>query len=397
MDDERDERPAGILAGVRVVEVAAWVAGPAAAGILADWGADVIKVEPATGDPQRNVFGAVGVAEQTAMPPFEIDNRGKRSVVLDLRRDRDRAEMERLLATADVFVTNMRLKALERLGLDPAGVRARHPRIIYGIITGYGLTGPDADRPGYDIGAFWARSSLAASVVPKGRLPPAIRSGLGDHVTGMTLVGGIAAALFDRARTGRGHLVSTSLLRTGIYAAGWDIGTLLRFGKLSSTRSREQTSTPLMNCYQAGDGHGFWLLGLEADRHWPGLVAATERDDLGADDRFATARDRYRNAEALIAELDVTFAGRTMGEWIARFDAHDVWWAPINTARSVVDDEQAIAAGAFVEMSPREGEAPFRAVASPVDFDDAVARPGPVPHLGEHTTEVLAALPTPPP
>ena len=177
MDDERDERPAGILAGVRVVEVAAWVAGPAAAGILADWGADVIKVEPATGDPQRNVFGAVGVAEQTAMPPFEIDNRGKRSVVLDLRRDRDRAEMERLLATADVFVTNMRLKALERLGLDPAGVRARHPRIIYGIITGYGLTGPDADRPGYDIGAFWARSSLAASVVPKGRLPPAIRGG----------------------------------------------------------------------------------------------------------------------------------------------------------------------------------------------------------------------------
>ena len=267
MSDERDDRPAGIMAGVRVIEVAAWVAGPAAAGVLADWGADVIKVEPVGGDPQRNVFGAVGVSDQAAMPPFEIDNRGKRSVVLDLRSDAGQAAMDMLLATADVFVTNTRVKALERLGLDPAAVRARHPRLVYGIITGYGLTGPDADRPGYDIGAFWARSSLASSVVPKGRLPPAIRGGLGDHVTGMTLAGGIAAALFDRERTGRGHLVSTSLLRNGIYAAGWDIGTLLRFGKLESTRSREQTRAPLMNCYQAGDGHGFWLLGLEADRH----------------------------------------------------------------------------------------------------------------------------------
>jgi crotonobetainyl-CoA:carnitine CoA-transferase CaiB-like acyl-CoA transferase len=377
------------MAGVRVIEVAAWVAGPAAAGVLADWGADVIKVEPVGGDPQRNVFGAVGVSDQAAMPPFEIDNRGKRSVVLDLRGDAGQAAMDMLLATADVFITNTRVKALERLGLDPAAVRARHPRLVYGIITGYGLTGPDADRPGYDIGAFWARSSLASSVVPKGRLPPAIRGGLGDHVTGMTLAGGIAAALFDRERTGRGHLVSTSLLRNGIYAAGWDIGTLLRFGKLESTRSREQTRAPLMNCYQAGDGHGFWLLGLEADRHWPGLVAAIEREDLAADDRFATARDRFRNAEALIAELDVTFATRVMSEWVHRFDAYDVWWAPINTPRSLLEDEQAVASGAFVDMSPREGEAPFRAVATPVDFDGAVLRPGPVPRLGEHTEDVL--------
>jgi crotonobetainyl-CoA:carnitine CoA-transferase CaiB-like acyl-CoA transferase len=387
-----NDGPVGIMQGVRAVEVAAWVAGPAAGGILADWGADVIKVEPPFGDPQRNVFGAVGAAEQAAMPPFELDNRGKRSVVLDLRSDEGRADMQRLLATADVFVTNTRVKALERLGLDPATVRARHPRIVYGIITGYGLRGPDADRPGYDVGAFWARSSLAASVVPKGRLPPSIRSGLGDHVTGMTLAGGIAAALFDRERTGQGHLVSTSLLRAGVYSAGWDIGTLLRFGKLSSTRAREQVPTPLINCYQAGDGHGFWLLGLEADRHWPGLVAAVERDDLAVDERFSSARDRMRHCEALIAELDVTFATRTMAEWIPRFDAHDVWWAPINTPRSLLEDEQAIASGAFIDMTPRGGDAPFRAVASPIDFDDAPQHPGEVPHLGEHTAEVLAEL-----
>ena len=225
MDDERDERPDGILSGVRVVEVAAWVAGPAAAGILADWGADVIKVEPATGDPQRNVFGAVGVADQTAMPPFEIDNRGKRSVVLDLRRDGGPGR--RWIACWPRPTCSSRTRGSRRssgwASTPPASAPAI-PASSTGSSPATASTGPDADRPGYDVGAFWARSSLAASVVPKGRLPPAIRSGLGDHVTGMTLAGGIAAALFDRERTGRGHLVSTSLLRTGIYAAGWDIG-----------------------------------------------------------------------------------------------------------------------------------------------------------------------------
>ena len=191
-----------ILSGVRVVELAAWVAGPAAGGVLADWGADVVKVEPPAGDPQRGVFSAIGANEQTAVPPFEVDNRGKRSIVLDLRSETGSAAMERLLERADVFITNTRVAALERLGLDHRAVRRRHPDLIYGIITGYGLEGPDAHRPGYDIGAFWARSSLASSVVPPGTLPPPIRSGLGDHVTGMTLAGGICGALFDRQRTG---------------------------------------------------------------------------------------------------------------------------------------------------------------------------------------------------
>jgi crotonobetainyl-CoA:carnitine CoA-transferase CaiB-like acyl-CoA transferase len=388
-EDDRSGAGRGVMAGVRVVELAAWVAGPAAAGVLADWGADVIKVEPPRGDPQRNVFGAVGVSDQLATPPFEVDNRGKRSVVLDLQTDEGRAAMERLLATGDVFVTNTRVKALERLGLDPAAVRARHPRIVYGIVTGYGLSGPDADRPGYDVGAFWARSALGASFVPPGQLPPALASGFGDHVTGMTLAGGIAGALFDRERTGRGHLVATSLLRAGIYGGAWNVGTLMRFGRLSRPRSREMSQTPLVNSYQAGDGHGFWLLGLEAERHWPGLLAAIEREDLAADERFATARDRSRHAEALVAELDVTFASRTMPEWIERFDANDVWWAPINTPRSLLEDPQAEASGAFVDMTPRDGEEPFRAVASPIDFDDLTLRPGPVPRLGEHTAEVL--------
>jgi len=380
-----------ILDGVRVVELTAWVAGPAAAGVLADWGADVVKVEPATGDPQRAIFGAIGAREQTSVPPFELDNRGKRSVVLDLRSGAGQEAMDRLLERADVFVTNMRVAALERLGLGPAEVRERHPSIVYGIITGYGLDGPDAHRPGYDVGAFWARSTLAASVVPPGVMPPAIRSGLGDHVTGMTLAGGICGALFDRQRTGDGHLVSTSLLRTGLYCAGWDLAILMRFGRLQSTRSREAHPTPLVNCYAASDGTGFWLLGLEGDRHWPGLVAALDRPELAEDERFRSGRDRALNAGDLIAELDVAFAGREMDHWVARFDEHDVWWAPINTPRSALEDPQVIASGAFVEMPDGPGE-PVRSVASPIDIDGARQRPGPSPALGAHTAEVLAEL-----
>lgn len=255
-----------------------------------------------------------------------------------------------------------------------------------------GLDGPDAHRPGYDVGAFWARSGLAASFVPKGRLPPALASGFGDHVTGTTLTAGIAAALFDRERTGQGHLVATSLLRCGVYGAGWNTATLLRFGKVSSPRSREQTPTPQVNSYQAGDGHGFWLLGLEGDRHWPGLLAALERPDLGDDERFATARDRAGHADAVIAELDVAFAGHTMADLVERFDTHDVWWAPINTPFTVLDDAQVEASGAFVDVPGNGDEPDYRSVASPIDFDDDRSPLGAVPRLGEHTDEVLAEL-----
>ncbi len=379
----------GVMAGIRVVELAAWVAGPAAGGILADWGADVIKIEPERGDPQRQIFGAVGIADQTANPPFEIDNRGKRSVVLDLQSDAGRAELERLVATADVFITNTRVAALTRLDLHPDALRSRYPGLVYGIITGYGLDGPDAHRPGYDVGAFWARSGLGAALVPKGALPPALAPGFGDHVTGLALAAGVAGALFDRERTGRGHLVATSLLRCGIYGNGWNTATLLRFGKVSSPRPRERTATPQVSAYLSGDGLGFWLLGLEGDRHWPGLLDALGRPSFGDDPRFATARSRALHSEALVAEMDVAFAGMTMAELAERFDAHDVWWAPINTPYTLRDDAQVEASGAFVEVPDHDGGAPYRSVASPVDFDGATWDLGPVPRLGEHTDSVL--------
>jgi len=380
----------GPLAGVRVVELGVWVAGPATGGIMADWGADVIKVEPASGDPQRAVFGSVGLDGSMPVPPFEVDNRGKRSVVLDLRDFDDHARFDRLLSTADVLITNMRPGALERLELGPDHVCARHPRLVYGSITGYGAEGADRDRAGYDIGAFWARSGLAHTMVPPGEMPPGLRSGMGDHQTGMTLAAGVMAKLFERERTGRGGLVSTSLLRTGMYSIAWDFGIQLRFDRRESTRSRERSRAPLINSYRAADGRIFWLICLEGDRHWPNVLAAIERPGLADDERFADGSARLAHAADVIAELDAAFATRPLAEWADRFDEHDVWWAPVQSIVDVIDDPQA--QPGFVEMTPRDGDEPFRAVATPVDFDGHVVRPGPVPNVGEHTDEVLAEL-----
>jgi crotonobetainyl-CoA:carnitine CoA-transferase CaiB-like acyl-CoA transferase len=215
---------------------------------------------------------------------------------------------------------------------------------------------------------------------------------MGDHVTGIGLAAGVLAKLVERGRTGEGGLVATSLLRAGMYSLGWDIGIVLRYGRRQSTRPRERNTAPLMNCYRAGDGRAFWLLCLEAARHWPKLVAALGLDDLAADRRFATAPLQAKNSELFVAALDAAFSQHTFDELTRRFDEHDVWWAPVNSIAELIDDPQADACGGFVEMTPRDGEAPYRAVNGPVDFGRHQPRPGPVPALGEHTDEVLREL-----
>lgn len=380
----REVAMSGPLQGVKVIEMGVWVAGPAATGLMADWGADVIKVEPPTGDPQRFVFGALGVADQKGVPPFEIDNRGKRSVVLDLRNKDDLQKMFALLEDADVFVSNVRPAGLARMGLDPGSLTKRFPRLIYGQLTGYGATGPDVDKAGYDIGAFWSRSGLAHTTVAPDELPPAIRSGQGDHTTGLSMAAGVLAALFDRERTGKGRVVSTSLLRTGIYTLGWDVGVYLRFGKRQSTKSSRKNPAPQMNCYRCADGRAFWLLGMEADRHFPGLLKAIGREELASVENFKNARARSINAGEFIAVLDEHFATQDYAYWTSQFDANDVWWAPLNSIADAVADPQVIASGAFVDMTPQPDEDPYRAVNSPVDFSDYTPTYGPVPNLGQH-------------
>lgn len=379
-----------LLAGIRVVELGVWVAGPGSGGMLADWGADVIKVESPDGDPMRRLFALLSGHGQVQSPPFDLDNRGKRSVVLDLRTAAGREDLQAIVATADVFLTNLRPEAVERLGLGPEPLLAANPRLIYAQVTGFGRTGPDAHRAGYDVGAFWARSGMAHAFVPPGESPPFIRSGLGDHVTATTITAGICAALVARERTGQGQMVDTSLLRTGIYCMGWDIGIQLRFDKLQETLPREEAQNPMINCYETGDGSWFWLLGLEAQRHWRPLLTAIDRLDLVDDERFADSRGRRKHAVELVELLDATFATAPRDAWTTKFDAHDVWWAPVNTIAEVVADEQAIATGAFVDVPAEEGAAAHRAVMTPVDFSGADVRPrAGVPGLGQHTDDVL--------
>jgi crotonobetainyl-CoA:carnitine CoA-transferase CaiB-like acyl-CoA transferase len=377
-----------MLEGIRVVEMGLWVAGPAVAGLLADWGADVIKVEPPRGDPMRAFFRLATGSKVERNPPFDLDNRGKRSVALDLHVPSAREAVQRIVESADVFVTNMRPDALARIGFAPDTLHARHPRLVYASITGYGRTGADRDRPGYDVGAFWARSGVADTLTVEGMAPPMIRGGFGDHVTALAMVSGILAALIERQRTGRGRVVETSLLRTGMYCIGWDLNIQLQFDKLRAPVARTETETPLMNSYRAGDGKWFWLIGLEADRHFPSLLRALDHEEIARDDRFRDARSRRHNRVALIALLDSLFATRPLSEWAARFDAEDVWWAPVQSPADVIADPQASAAGAFVEVKTGDGD-PVRAIAGPIGFEDTSGPLEPVPSLGAHTEQVL--------
>ena len=381
----------GPLEGVRVIDLGFWVAGPAAAGILADWGAEVVKIEPPDGDPFRGVYMVAGGVEVPINPAFELDNRGKRSIALNLLSEEGRAIALRLVERADVLVSNLRLSALERIGLDYESARAVNPRLVYCSVSGYGPVGPDRDRAAYDIGAFWARAGIAASLTPPGAEPPQQRGGMGDHTTALSAAGAVCAALLARQRTGEGQFVSTSLLRTGVYVLGWDVNTRLRFGRLEAPYTRHGVPNPLVNCYRSRDGRWFWLLGLQGDRHWPDLLRAIERPDLLTDERFRDIRVRRRNNAACVEELDAVFGSRPMAHWEKALDAAGMWWAPVQTVAEVLDDPQARAAGAFVLTPVSEGEAEM--VASPVDFGSTPARPaGMSPEFGQHTEEILLEL-----
>ncbi|TFV56493.1 CoA transferase [Mycobacterium sp. PS03-16] len=386
---------AGPLEGITVVELGVWVAAPAAGGILADWGADVVKIEPPTGDPARTfgrMLGLPQTGEVDANPPFEMDNRSKRSVVLDLTTDDDRATARELVGGADVFVTNVRPGALSRLGLDFGTVAAANPRLVYGLITGYGLSGPDADRAAYDVAAFWARAGLAHLLTRPGDTPPFQRGGMGDHTAGMAMAGAVCAALLARHRTGSGQLVTTSLYRQGAYTASFDLNTFVLTGHPIAIGRRESMGNPCMNNYTAGDGRRFWVVGLQGDRHWPPLCRVVGRPEWLTDDRFATARARSENATVLIAELDALFATAPLDAWAERFSAEpDFFWSPVNTLDDVLADPQFHEAGGLVDVPDGDGAVPM--VASPADFHGTPWRPrGPAPALGQHTDEIKKEL-----
>jgi crotonobetainyl-CoA:carnitine CoA-transferase CaiB-like acyl-CoA transferase len=382
----------GPVEGIKVVELGVWVAGPAAGGILADWGAEVIKVEPpGLGDPARSFSKMLG-GDLPFNPPFEMDNRGKRSIIIDLTHDEGRALALELIEDADVFVTNVRMAALARIGLDPASLLRANPRLVYGAISGYGMSGDDADTAAYDIAAFWARSGIAHSLTTPGQHPPFQRGGMGDHSVGMTLAGAICAGLYSREKTGEGQLVSSSLLRQGVYTLSFDLAVTMRFGVEIQSANRKTMFNPSVNNYRDKDDRWFWIVGLEGERHWPPLARAVGHPEWIEDARFATPEQRAANAAELISMLDEIFATRSRDEWKQAFDREeDLWWAPVQTIQEVLEDPQVQAAGGLVEV-PDE-EATTLLPATPADFHGTPGQPRSMaPGHGEHSDEILEAL-----
>ncbi len=379
-----------MLEGLKVVELATYIAAPGAAGVMADWGAEVVKIESPAGDPMRRFLA--NVSDITGSPPFDHDNRGKKSIVLDISKPAGRDAAIKLAMGADIFLTNVRPQALKRAGLDFDTLHARAPSLIYCSLTGYGLTGPDADKPGFDTAAFWARTGVASLTAPKGAEPFPIRTGMGDHTCSLATVSAILAAVYERAKTGKGRLVETSLIRAGTYAIGSDLAVQLKLGRLASTRPRNQAVEPLTNFFQTSDGNWLCVLPRNGGSDWPQLAAAVGRPELATDPRFDKGKARRENKAALVAALDEAFAAFTLEEATVRLDEADMVWSPVQTAAQFVADEQAEAAGCFVDVPDGHG-GQFKSPASPARFPGADDGPkGPPPGLGEHTREVLAGL-----
>jgi len=379
--------------GVRVVEMGVWVAGPAAGGILADWGADVVKIEPpGIGDPGR-LFQKMLGGDLPFNPPFEMDNRSKRSIGIDLAQQEGRALGLELIDGADVFVTNVRQAGLQRIGFDPESLMQRNPRLVYGAITGYGLEGPDKDQAAYDIAGFWARSGIAHMLTsPANVHPPFQRGGMGDHNTGLAAAGAISAALFAREHTGKGQLVSTSLLREGAYTLSFDLALSLRLGVGLAVADRKTMGNPAINSYQDQDGRWFWIVGLEGERHWPPLARAAGHPEWLEDPRFSTPKARQKNSTLLISLLDEIFATRSRDAWAEVFaEEEDLWWAPVQNLEEVMADEQLHANGGFCEV-PDAGTTTLLP-ATPADFHGTPWEPRwMAPELGQHTSEILEEL-----
>jgi crotonobetainyl-CoA:carnitine CoA-transferase CaiB-like acyl-CoA transferase len=382
------------LEGVRVVAVDSFMAAPSAGAILADLGADVIKIEPLTGDPIRGMGRPAKVDGDLRSYDlqFDVDNRGKRSIAIALDTAEGAALAQRLAGQAQVFMCNLLPHRQERFGLDSASLMAINPSIVHATLTGYGTNGPDATRPGYDVTAFFGRSGLydAMREGDDGIVPNA-RPAQGDHTAGIALVAAILAGLRVAEATGDGQVVETSLFEAAVWTQASDFAITAVDQAPVRRRRRTEMITPAANRFPCGDGHWIVLNNLGTTA-WDRMCGAMGLDDLIDDERFATAKTRFDNMEELIGLLDERFATRTRDEWGGIFDDSGVIWGPVLGLHEVAVDPQAEAIGLFPSIEhPVHGT--YRTVRSPMRFEGLEVGPrGPSPKTGEHTREVLESL-----
>jgi crotonobetainyl-CoA:carnitine CoA-transferase CaiB-like acyl-CoA transferase len=384
--------------GVRVVELAAWTFVPAAGAVMAEWGADVIKIEhPEGGDPQRGLINSGMVPGGPGGVNYFIEqpNHNKRSIGIDLKQVDGHAVVLDLCRTADVFLTNWLPGPRARARLDVDDIRAVNPAIVYARGHGQGVRGPDAGKGGYDGSSFWARSGVVDALTTYDVDPygPTQTPAFGDLAGGQTIAGAIAAALFKRERTGEPSVVDISLLAVGMWMMSPNIVSQKLYQDAPARRfGRHEAPNPIANRYLTKDHRVVHLVMLQATRYWPELVTAIGRPELAHDARFADAAGIFANRVDAVRILDEVFATRTLDEWRDALAGIEGVWAPAQRCIELYDDPQSIANGYIASVDPGNGGAPFPIVANPVQFDEQPSVVTRAPEAGEHTDEILTEL-----
>jgi crotonobetainyl-CoA:carnitine CoA-transferase CaiB-like acyl-CoA transferase len=380
------------LEGIKVVEVSTWVAAPICGVLLAEFGADVIRIEPLQGDPVRGLIPRGSQASPAFNYWWEMWNRSKRGMALDLGAPGGREIVYRLAARSDIFLTNLRPGVLRREEMEYERIRELNARIIYAHITGYGPRGPETERPSFDALAFWTRSGFPAVLGEPDAPPVPLEGAMGDHPTGGLALAGILLALYARERTGEGQKVDVSLLGSGCWMNGVDLQWALAFGRDHDRVSRKRTPNPLSNSYRCGCGRWLRFCMMDSDRYWSTFCKALERPDLEHDARFTSHMERWNNCKELIALIEQTIATRTLEEWTPAFDAHKLPWDPVKTMSEVAKDPCVLENGYVTEYDHFSGRT-VRAPACPVQLSETPAsvRHG-APEHGQHNEEVLLEL-----
>jgi len=379
----------GIFAGLKVVDCASFIAGPAAATVMSDFGAEVIKIEPPSGDPYRHLHDIPGNPTCEQDYAWALDSRNKKSIALDLSKAEGRAVLYRLSAGADVFITNYPPPVRKRLGITHQDIAPLNPRLIYASFTGYGEFGAEASKPGFDSNAWWARSGMMDTIRPyAGAQPARSTPGMGDHPSAMALFGAIVTALYRRERTGEGGHVGSSLMANGAWANGVLIQARLCGATFHDRPPREKGLTAFSNHYRCRDDRWLILSLLNPERQWPVLAQRIGRPELIDDPLFATNAARRTNAHALITILDDVFATKDLAEWRAILDTPDLVIGVVATMDDIAADRQMRENDVLV---PFDGQSSLT-INNPMWIAGAErVKPRPAPSVGEHSDDVLRA------